>query len=118
MQIIFFSSSLELTDEWTSTHNITDPIVCSSTEELSQELLNNPKYVVVSDYDSISTELNKFLSSGESFQKMIVLECAPEIATGKMLISRGISAYGNTKMLPRKIARIISFGCLVSGFRF
>lgn len=100
MQIIFFSSGFNIVNEWKATHNIKDSILSYDIQTLNVEIKNINDYVVIVDYDTVAKEFNKLLSLGVELQKVIVLEKAPEIATGKMLISHGIKAYGNSRMLP------------------
>lgn len=99
MQVIFFSSSLTIIDEWKSTHEIEYSITCYDIETLNEAIKTSPEYMLVVDYDSVASELNKMLSSGLELKNTIVLEKSPEITTGKMLISKGVKAYGNTRML-------------------
>ncbi len=99
MQVIFFSSSLEIVNEWKSMHDIKQSLLCYDTKTLEETLKANPEYILIIDYDSVASELNKILSSGIEVNNAIVLERSPEIRIGKMLISRGIKAYGNSRML-------------------
>lgn len=99
MQIIFFSSELNTINEWKSIHNIEDSTSCYDVETLEQKLDNEDQYILIVDFDSIASEFNKLIASDTVPKNTIVLERAPEIATGKMLIKHGIKAYGNSKML-------------------
>lgn len=99
MQIIFFSSKLDMIDEWKIKHNIESFSVCYDLESLNKEIKKNHEYILIVDYDSVSNELNKLIVSGNIPKNAIVLEKSPEITTGKMLISRGVKAYGNSRML-------------------
>lgn len=99
MQIIFFSSSLDIVNEWKSIHQIEHSIICYDIKTLNEAIVNNPEYLLIIDYDSVASELNKLISSGIIPKNTIVLERAPEIITGKMLIKHGAKAYGNSRML-------------------
>jgi DNA-binding NarL/FixJ family response regulator len=100
MKILFFSSSLDTIDEWLKRDtNEYEKITCYDIDSLQVELKNSPEAVVVADYDSIAFEINKLISSNTLAAYTVVLERTPEIATGKMLISHGIKAYGNSRML-------------------
>ncbi len=98
MQIIFFSSELGIINEWKAKHTIEYSVSCYDLDTLSQELKNNPLNILIVDYDSVSNELNKLMSAGMLPSDTIVLERTPEIATGKMLLSHGVKAYGNSRM--------------------
>jgi len=99
MQIVFFSSNIDSIDEFKQRHFIVDSISYYDLESLEKEIENNNEYILIVDYDSVASDFNKLISSGSVPQNTIILEKAPEIATGKMLISRGVKAYGNTRML-------------------
>lgn len=99
MQIIFFSSEFGIVSEWKSKHSIECSVSCYDLETLSQELEKYPEYILIIDYDSVAHDFNKLVSAGRIPNNTIVLECAPEIITGKKLLSHGIKAYGNSRML-------------------
>ena len=99
MKVIFFSSDIDTIDEWKMRHNIEMSISCYDLESLNTELKNLDSYILIADYDSIAADVNQWISSSTLPQKVIVLERAPEITTGKMLISHGVEAYGNSRML-------------------
>ncbi|WP_428738476.1 response regulator transcription factor [Sulfurimonas sp.] len=97
--IIYFSKDINLIDEWKQRA----PQDCYAIDELdaftdlTQQL--HKDFVMICDYDSVANDVNKLISSDQLFSKTIVLEKVPEIATGKMLISHGVKAYGNSRML-------------------
>ena len=64
-------------------------------------------YIVVADYDSVAKDINKLISSNALPQYVVVLERIPAIATGKMLISHGVKAYGNSRMLTHHYTQMI-----------
>ena len=98
MQVIFFSSEFGIISEWKSNHSIEHSVSCYDIDSLVFELKSHDYYLLVIDYDSVASEVNKLISSGRLPNNAIVLERAPEIATGKMLLSHGIKAYGNSRM--------------------
>ncbi|WP_345993707.1 LuxR C-terminal-related transcriptional regulator [Sulfurimonas sp. HSL-1716] len=58
----------------------------------------NPDSIVVADYDSVSHEVNDWISSDKAPKNLIILEKVPTLATGRFLISHGINGYGNSRM--------------------
>jgi len=108
MKIIFLSTDMNIVDEWISKLEIDTYISCDDLESLNQTLSPLGSEIIIADYDTMSSEINKLISSSTLQQKLVILEKAPEILTGKMLISRGISAYGNSRMLSNHLKQIIS----------
>ncbi len=99
MQIIFFSTNINIIDEWKQKYEISSSVTCDDLDALAdirEELSNS---ILVVDYDSVSHGINSLISSNTLPKKVIVLECSPEITTGKMLIKNGVKAYGNSRML-------------------
>lgn len=99
MKIILFSTDIDMIDEWRMRHNVENYVSCYDTASLHDELAQSQSSVIIADYDSVASEINKLISSNTLPDKFIVLEKAPEIATGKMLITHGVQAYGNSRML-------------------
>jgi len=102
MKIIFFTSNMEISDEWKKkevSKQIGQSIICYDTAALNGELKNSKGSIVIADYDSVAAETNNIISSGLIPEKLIVLEKEPSIVTGRMLILRGAKAYGNSRML-------------------
>jgi len=99
MKVIFFSSDLNTLNEWENRHKQTNFSSYSDIDLLNHELLNSPSAIVIVDYDSVATQASSWLSSNSIPQNTIILEKAPEITTGKMLIYHGVKAYGNARML-------------------
>ncbi len=99
MQIIFFSADMSTINEWKLRDCSYNCISCFDLESLQLTLLDNSPYLIIADYDSVSSEINKLISSATVPKNIIVLERTPEIITGKMLIYKGVKAYGNSKML-------------------
>ncbi len=107
MQIIFFSTDMDTTDEFQKRHNITDMQSCYDLDSFQKKIDKYQSSIIIIDYDTVATKLNKLISSNTLPSKVIVLERTPEIATGKMLISHNIKAYGNIKMLNIHYIQII-----------
>jgi len=99
MQTIFFSSNINIINEWIQRHSIKNYSSCHDLSSLNLEIKQYDNYIVICDYDSIAHDLNTLMSSNSLPTNCVVLECSPAIATGKMLISHGIKAYGNSRML-------------------
>ncbi|WP_373036709.1 response regulator transcription factor [Sulfurimonas sp.] len=107
MQIVFFSSSFDTIDEWKLRHNAEVYASCYDVDSLISELKNLHSYIIIADYDSVATDINHWISSNTLPQNVIVLERAPEITTGKMLLSHGVKAYGNSRMLTNHYMQMI-----------
>ncbi len=99
MQIIIFSSNLNLTNEWIDRHNILGATSCYDLVTLNEELNKYEEYVLICDYDSIAHDLNTLISANKLPKKCIVLEKSPAVIIGKRLIYKGVKAYGNSRML-------------------
>ena len=97
MKIIYFSENLDLLDEWNRKEDTEDVVQIYNEESLLKIVDENS--LIIADYDSVAHSINRLISSNHVPDKLIVLEKIPEIATGKMLISKGIKAYGNSRML-------------------
>ena len=108
MQIIFFSSAFEIVNEWKSKHNIEYSVSFYDLDTLKKALEDNEIYILIIDYDSVANDINKLISTAAIPDNSIILERAPEIATGKMLLSHGIKAYGNARMQSIHYLQMIS----------
>lgn len=108
MKIILFSSNMDIIDEWKQRHSIEDNSTCHDIDSLNNELKDNKQSVLIADYDTVAHEINSLISSDSIPQNLIVLEKAPEIATGRMLILRGAKAYGNSRMLANHFSQMIN----------
>ncbi len=107
MQIIFFSSNFDTINEWKTRHNAEVYASYYDINSLTSEFKNLHSYIIIADYDSVAIDINYWISSNTLPQNIIVLERAPEITTGKMLISHGIKAYGNSRMLSNHYIQLI-----------
>ncbi len=107
MKTIFFSKDIDIIDEWEKRYSIGHSASAYEADSLAEHMTNNNELIIIADYDSVATEINRMVSSNTLPKNTIVLERAPEIATGKMLISRAIKAYGNSRMLPQHYAQML-----------
>ena len=99
MKVIFFSASMDMIDEWKSKHQLNDSFSCYDIKSLQKVLkgLLKPS-IIIADFDSVATDINKLTSSSTLPENTVVLEKTPEIAVGKSLISHGVKAYGNSRI--------------------
>lgn len=98
MQVIYFSSNFEMIDEFLK-RDSNNPLKFYDMDKLLKWTSKLESYIIIADYDSVAKDINSLISSGTLPKNVIVLEKVPAIATGKMLISHGIKAYGNSRML-------------------
>ena len=100
MQTIYFSSDINMLSEFQERDTQSDSLKFDDIDTLLKWIDKlQHKYVVVADYDNVAKDINKLISSNKLPQNIIVLEKVPAIPTGKMLISHGVKAYGNSRML-------------------
>jgi len=99
MKTVFFSSDIDTIDEWRRRHQIDDSLSCSNLDELQKLLNEKTTYIIIVDYDTVAHDINSLISSNTLPKNVIILERTPEITTGKTLISHGIKAYGNSRMM-------------------
>ena len=99
MTTLFFGTDIDILKEYKSRHSAGDILEVADCETLLSTIEELDAYIVVSDYDSVSHSINKMLASNTLPENIIVLERVPELVTGKMLISKGVKAYGNSRML-------------------
>ncbi|MDD2789340.1 MAG: response regulator transcription factor [Sulfurimonas sp.] len=107
MQIIFFSTDLDMIDEFQHRHEIGSFTPCYELDTLFQELKGRERYMLIVDYDTVAHDLNKLIYADKLPKNCVILERVPAIATGKMLISRGAQAYGNSRMAQVHFAQIL-----------
>ena len=108
MKVIFFSSNIDIIDEWKNKHNIDNYITCTDINSILNSVKNEANYIIMADYDTVASEINTLMSSGSLPDKLIVLEKSPAIATGKLLVLRGVKAYGNSRMLTHHYVQMIN----------
>ena len=98
MQVIYFSSNFEMTDEFLKRDN-RNLLKFYDIDKLLKWTSKLKSYIIIADYDSVAKDINQLISAGNLPENVIILENVPAIATGKMLISHGVKAYGNSRML-------------------
>ena len=107
MHILFFSTNLNIIDEWKDRHTVEDATVCYDEESLLLNLSKSKETLVIVDFDTLASSINKMLSSNTLPKRTIILEQVPELITGKNLISHGVKAYGNSRMLSLHFRQMI-----------
>jgi len=108
MKIIFFSSNLELLTEWGKKLEVQGTVSFYDLNELQTFMQDTEEeYLIVADYDTMATEINKMIASNTVPPYLIVLEKIPELITGKMLIFQKIKAYGNSRILKGHFQQMI-----------
>ena len=108
MKVLFFSANMETVDELTQRHNIDNSMSFSdltSLEKVTKSL--NEEFILLADYDSVSSEINRLISLNKLPMNTVVLEKNPEITSGKMLISHKVKAYANTRISTVNFAQLI-----------
>ena len=108
MKIIFFSSDINIVDEWKTRDTIKENIICYDADELKSELKKSPQSIVIADYDTIASDINAMISSGFIPKRLIVLEKEPSVVTGRRLILLGAKAYGNSRMLNNHFTQMLN----------
>ena len=81
--------------------------IIESDEELRSLAAEQSGMLFIADYDSVASITNKLIQEDLLPEHMIILERQPTIATGKMLMSHGIKAYGNSRMLGLHLEQLI-----------
>ena len=97
MQTIFCSTDINLIEEWEK--RAKPSTIIDDFQELLIYLKQNPNAIVIADYDSCASQINRMIAAAESIDNLIILEKVPVVITGKYLITHGIKAYGNSRML-------------------
>ncbi|MBW6488209.1 LuxR C-terminal-related transcriptional regulator [Sulfurimonas sp.] len=108
MKIIFFSSSINIIDEFKTRDAIKENTICYDAEGLKSELKKSPQSIVIADYDSIASDINGMISSGFIPKRLVVLEKEPSVVTGRRLILLGAKAYGNSRMLNNHFTQMLN----------
>jgi len=94
MQIALFGTDILLLDEWKEKIENTKTLLCHDLSSLMRVLDKDLQTVLIVDYDTVASEINSLIASATLPQNCIVLERAPSVVTGKMLLFRGVKAYG------------------------
>lgn len=98
MKAAFYSTNFDTIDYWKKEFT-DDAVLVGSDEELSVFNAEHPNIPVIADYDSVAQSINRMLQEDLVIDNLVVLERKPNLTTGKILINRGIKAYGNSRML-------------------
>lgn len=97
--ILFFSYDYSMLQEFENKEDL-NPFKSFDKETTLLEYMKGCRNsIVVADYDSVSHEVNNWISSDVIPENLVILEKVPTIATGKVLLSHGIKGYGNSRML-------------------
>jgi DNA-binding NarL/FixJ family response regulator len=108
MKIIFFSSDINIVDEFKTRDTLKENTICYDADELKSELKKSPQSIVIADYDTIASDINAMISSGFIPKRLIVLEKEPSVVTGRRLILLGAKAYGNSRMLNNHFTQMLN----------
>ncbi|WP_457746560.1 response regulator transcription factor [Sulfurimonas sp.] len=106
MNIIFFSADTNLVDEWIQRYKIHSYQLAYDIESLFN-CTHISTSIIIADYDTLATQINKLITSNTLPDNFIILERQPAIITGKMLISHAVKAYGNSRMLQLHYSQMI-----------
>ena len=108
MKTVLFSQDETLITEWKhklGENNISSAYDLETLQNVSDSNLNSS--LIIADYDSVATEVNKMLTANTVPKYLVVLERTPELLIGKNLILHGIKAYGNSRMLPLHLTQLL-----------
>lgn len=105
-KVVLFSKSLNFIEEFHHRVKL-ETFVESTTAQEALEQASGSDTLIVADYDSVASEINKWIASSNIPKNLVVLENTPAIVTGKMLLSHGIKAYGNSKMLTHHFKQLM-----------
>jgi len=108
MKTALFSQNENLISEWES--NLVDKKSLSAYDLDSLKSVTNNNldaYIIIADYDSVTSEVNKMLTANTLPKYLVVLERTPEVLIGKNLILHGAKAYGNSRMLPLHLTQLL-----------
>lgn len=98
MKAAFYSSSFETVKYWQRVFTEANVLLASGSELLNL-IKREPSVPIIVDYDTVASDINKMLQEDVVIEKLVILEREPNLNTGKMLIRRGVKAYGNARML-------------------
>jgi DNA-binding NarL/FixJ family response regulator len=108
MQIIYFSTDINTLSEFQGREVEKNSLKFEDIDTLLKWITRLKSYILIADYDSVAKDINKLISSNILPKNIIILERVPAIATGKMLISHGVKAYGNSRMLTHHYTQMIN----------
>ena len=108
LKTIFLSTSMETIDELTAKHKIKNFITVSDLTSLAKAMqMLKEEFILIADFDSVSSEINQLISLNKLAKNTIVLEKNPEIISGRMLISHKVKAYANTRISEANFLQMI-----------
>ncbi len=108
MKIIYFSLDMNVLSEFQRRDSKRESLKFEDINLLLKWINKSDcEYILVADYDSVAKDINKLISSNTLPKNVIVLERVPAITNGKMLISHGVKAYGNSRMLKHHYLQMI-----------
>jgi len=100
MKTIYFSADINMLEEFKARDEDKMSLSFDDLQTLKRWIQKiDIAYILVADYDSVAKDINKMISSNSLPQNVVVLERVPSVMTGKMLVSHGVKAYGNSRML-------------------
>ncbi len=111
MKIYLFSYDTQILGEWNDKLKNLDVAVESEIDnitELETIIKNNNNAIILSDYDTVSNDVNTVIMNTDKHAKFAVLEKNPMIQTGKNLFSHKVRAYGNSRMLETHLKQLLS----------
>lgn len=97
--ILFFSHDYNMLQEFEKKEQSDSFKSFDNENSLLNYLQEFPNSIIIADYDTVSHEINNWISSDLTPTNLIILEKVPTIATGKFLLAHGIKGYGNSRML-------------------
>ncbi|QOP46047.1 response regulator transcription factor [Sulfurimonas paralvinellae] len=114
MKTVLLSENENLISEWKNKLQNTKVLTAYDEESLREVTSGNlDEFIIIADYDTIASGINKMLTANTLPKQLIVLEKIPEVLIGKNLILHGVKAYGNTRMLEnhfRQMLKTVSSG--------
>lgn len=108
MKKVLFSQDENLIAEWESKLAGEKSLSAYDLDSLKNATDNDlDAFLIIADYDSVATQINKMLTANALPKYLIVLERTPEVLIGKNLILHGVKAYGNSRMLPLHLTQLL-----------
>ncbi len=106
MQTALYTTNMDTLIYWQKELK-SDAQIIESDEELLELSVEHPDTIVLADYDTVAASVNRLMQDDRLPENLVVLERNPNIATGKMLIYRGVKAYGNSRMLEMHLSQLL-----------
>ena len=96
MKVILFGTKTEILSKWVNDYQLEDYYEVYDLSSLENVQKNHNEFILIVDYDTVATQVNKLIVNNILPPKTIILEKTPEVLIGKNLILHGVKAYGNT----------------------